>query len=173
MDIHFPYSENKGLTGDSILNKVLLLLCVLGVFSLPVVAQSGDYIYNVPSLLMKDKPYTFSIKKSDNGALPPVLWSFGDGVDPSSSSQPFVEVTYSTAGVKTVKLTVDGSTTIDRTIYVSEAPDNIEEIDCYIEPETTNWQPQLKFTSPEEQGDDKVHILAQPFVGDIDGDGVS
>lgn len=173
MDIHFPYSENKGLTGDSILNKVLLLLCVLGVFSLPVVAQSGDYIYNVPSLLMKDKPYTFSIKKSDNGALPPVLWSFGDGADPSSSSQPFVEVTYSTAGVKTVKLTVDGSTTIDRTIYVSEAPDNIEEIDCYIEPETTNWQPQLKFTSPEEQGDDKVHILAQPFVGDIDGDGVS
>ena len=171
MNIHFPYSKNEFLAGNGMFNR-MLFLCLLAVFSLPVVAQGGDYIYNVPSLLMKDKSYTFSIKKSDNGALPPVLWSFGDGAQPSTSTNASVEVTYSTAGVKNVKLTVGGSTTIDRTVYVSEAPDNIEEVGCYVEPETTNWKPFMKKRSDEATGGDKVHILAQPFVGDVDGDGI-
>lgn len=172
MDTHFPYSENKGLVGNGILNK-MLFLCLLIVFTLPVAAQEGDYIYNVPPLLIKGKSYTFSIKKKDNGTLPAIQWSFGDGANPSASNQSSVDVTYSTAGVKTVGLTVGGATSVERKVYVSEFPDNIEEVDCYIEPETTNWQPQLKATSALGTGNNQVHILAQPFVGDIDGDGKS
>lgn len=51
-------------------------------------------------------------------------------------------------------------------VMVKLYPDNISEEDCYVTPPVTNWKPGLKAVS-----DAKVHILAQPYVGDIDGDG--
>lgn len=165
--MHFPYSDNKIFTGNGVLHKILFL-CLLVAFSLPIAAQ--DYIYNVPSLLIKNKSYTFSIQKENNGSLPPVLWNFGTGANPSTSNLHSVNVTYSTAGPKTVTLTVNGATTITRTVYLSDMPDNIEVVGCYIDPETTNWKPKLSGKSDHATGGDKVHILAQPFVGDVDGD---
>jgi hypothetical protein len=130
------------------------------------------YTVTVPSLLIQNKSYTFSVNKNNR---PPAncSWNFGEDANPSTSGKSSVEVTYTTPGVKIITLTVKDSNkdiAIEKQVFVSEQPDNVEDVGCYVNPETTNWQPAEKGKSEEATGEDKVHILAQPFVGDIDGD---
>ncbi len=172
--MQFPYLKNNSCSKKGILCKILFLGLLI-VFSLSVSAQT--YTVTAPSLLIKDKSYTFSVKTLLGNPLGTVNWNFGAGAEPSTSNQPTVNVKYATAGIKQIRVEVRLLSVLvfseNRQIYVSEMPDNIEEIGCYIEPEKTNWQPKLKSRSDGVTGEDKVHILAQPFVGDIDGDGIS
>ncbi len=176
MTICFLSLRNNNVTKNAVLCRILLM-CLLMFFCFSVSAQQSGYTLTVPSLLMKDKTYTFSIKKSDNSAVGSVVWNFGTDAQPSTSTQPVVEVKYGVTGTKQITLTVSDAAntfTVNRQVYVSEFPDNIEEVGCYIKPATTNWKPQMKKKSDAAANEEnKVHILAQPFVGDIDGDGAS
>jgi len=51
-------------------------------------------------------------------------------------------------------------------VVVAKCPDNIENIDCWINPSKTIWDIERKKYS-----NAAVHYLATPFVGDLDGDG--
>ncbi len=136
----------------------ILLLALSIVFSFSAYTQIDG-----PSLLIQGKSYTFSTKQTGTYS-----WSFGDGADPRTGTSNSLTVKYTQAGVKTITLKVNNGSPFTKQVYVSEHPGNIEDVDCYIEPPVTEWkagQPKIS--------DRKIHTLAQPFVGDIDGDDIS
>lgn len=156
--------------------------------------QSFEGDYKFPTAAFVNQPVDFSIKIQtidpqgiyENDYKVEYEWTFSDEASGYSVTQTknkngdplttndMVEVkgvTWTTAGRKKITVKINNksagcSTTITRNITVQDYLDNMDpDVDCWVDPPVTNWMPKLRAKS-----DTKVHILAQPFVGDIDGD---
>lgn len=101
-------------------------------------------------------------------------WDLGDGASSNTVNTALLNnVSWNSEGVKEISLKITNKdavcdTTVVAKIHVVSPPDNIIDADCTIDPDVTNWEPAIKGISQSQ-----VHILAQLFVGDIDGDGES
>lgn len=124
-----------------------------------------------------NSPYSFGVELNpqhdpDNVYKATYEWNFGDAASISTSNSAEVKgVSWSTFGLKTITLKIKNldaicDTVITRQILVTNSPDDISNAECFIDPFVASWKPILKKVS-----DSPVHLLAQPLVGDIDGDG--
>lgn len=157
--------------------------------------QNFDGEYNFPAATFINEPVDFSIKIQttdptgvhENDYNVEYEWTFSDEASTYSVTQTTNElgnplttddkvevknVKWTTTGKKTITVkitnkTAGASTIITKNIIIHSYPDNVDtNINCWVDPPQTNYLPKIRGIS-----ENKIHSLAQLFVGDLDNDG--